>query len=85
MLARVRQFVKLLKVTIYGYYKMEMLEDIFPEQNLFSDNNINNVVTSIMFKDSCLYRVLYNAYEKVDSGREAAIQMAMLNGKNCRP
>lgn len=56
--------MKLLKVTIYDYYKMEMLEDIFPDQNLFSEGNITNVVTSILFKDSCLYKVIYNAYEK---------------------
>ena len=26
----VRQFVRLFKVTVYDYYKMEMLEEIFP-------------------------------------------------------
>jgi len=26
----VRQFVRLLRVTVYDYYKMEMLEDTFP-------------------------------------------------------
>jgi hypothetical protein len=46
---------------------------------------VTNVVTSIMFKDSCLYKVIYNAYEKAIDGREAAIQRAMLSGKNCRP
>jgi hypothetical protein len=86
MLTRdVRQFVKLLKVTIYDYYKMELMEDIFPNQNLFSENNVINAVTSILFKDSCLYKVIYNIYEKVESNREAIILKAMLASKNCRP
>lgn len=59
------QFTRLFKETIYDYYKLELMEDIYPLHNLFSDSNMLNAVTSILFKDSTVYRSIYHVYESL--------------------
>lgn len=64
------QFIRLYKETIFDYYKLEFFEDISPTHNLFTDTNIMNVVTSILFKDSTLYKIIFSLYEKVEMVKE---------------
>lgn len=81
----VMQFARLFKETIYDYYKLELMEDIYPVHNLFSDSNTLNAVTSIIFKDSTLYRSIYHVYEGLEGMKESALQKAMASCRSCQP
>jgi ribosomal protein L37E len=53
--------------------------------NLFSDSNTLNAVTSILFKDSTLYRTIFHVYEGIEGMRENAMQRVMASCRNCQP
>lgn len=38
-----------------------------------------NVVTSILFKDSTMYRIIFSLYEKVEAQKEQQLQKSLQN------
>lgn len=51
MTCDLKQFIVLFKETIYDYYKVNLMEEMAAScRNVFSEENVINAVTAIIFK-----------------------------------
>ena len=65
---QLRAFIDLFKLAVTDYYKLDKVAEFFHNEQVFDDDNLANLITSIIFKDERVYETVFRAF--VEKNRE---------------
>lgn len=76
-----QQFIRLFQELLWDYYRVEMLMELFPLCKLINEESLANLVTSVLFKDASVNRVVLRCYEQVCKAEEEKL-MKLIDGND---
>lgn len=63
----IHYFIKLIWETIVDYYKVDILDSMSGANSFFTEENMETLVTSILFRNSIIYTRIFQSFTEINN------------------
>lgn len=85
LLMDIHHFIKLLWETLVDYYKVDSLDAMSGVNSFFTEENMETLATSILFRNSIIHARVFQSFVEINSSMERELESAIYQLRDAAP
>lgn len=85
LISDIHQYIRLTWETVVDYYKVEDLDSISGTNSFFTEENMETLVTSILFRNAIIHARVLQCFVEKNLGKEKELQTILSQLRNSTP